>query len=811
QTSTTWPHYLLLEITFDSNPSQTSWKFSNARSTTVLDYTSFGDYAGYEEGQTAKERINILTEEDLDGDPLVEGTVREYMFVIYDEGGDGLCCTAGQGKYSLYSRGKLLFVGNAFGTMEDHSVSIDPADFLESDVNSSASGSGGGSSSSSASTGSSSNSTSGGGTSTTTTTGSNTTVAQWNTTITPSPTIKNTSPTIAPAPTAKPITPSAQFSVDQDRWYCGSSWDWVINNCEEAVPCPGGDFSVCPENFACFASTPCTPEPTDSPSDAPSMMPSYAPTASPTKSPWSETAFLAFLYGESNNPDGETSGNEQSSGSSNNSDMLASQVNDALQNFNELQYHFYCGYSWDHADETCNKFCPTGDRSECPDGMECYSNTRCDGRDTPPPTISPAPTISSAPVDSFMVNIGGSSGGGTSAGGGTGSSSSGEGGNGDTTNNNDNGSTNLKYETCTLCPENELNDSQSININGKTVTCRDVENMFHYENVLLGSSTCSGVQKMYQDMCCYDKCSLCETSDGDFLDLQDALIKQGGYSATCQEVNDILSATPKEDKLCYDAKKQLAGDCCYDQCTLCNADAGETTSWYATVSFQGIQSTCLGLDFMLRTEQVGSSTYRCDSIRSSYSSACCYTAPADPCQLCEADGTVYEVNAAKSVSVTERASTTSCAWINDNLAKVANDDQQCKEGKGAYFGQCCELSNIITVPNKEGDGSDVDTGSTGNSGGDVHNGGAVAGSRPNGEPGAPSATPPSSPTIGENNVSSVENVSSFPSSGEANSSSTENNYWGSSGGMWNVSEWNPPSGSYPFRASTCMVVNICFL
>jgi hypothetical protein len=40
---------------------------------------------GYAEGQTVKERIPIYTEEDLDGDPLVEGTVREYSFAIYDE------------------------------------------------------------------------------------------------------------------------------------------------------------------------------------------------------------------------------------------------------------------------------------------------------------------------------------------------------------------------------------------------------------------------------------------------------------------------------------------------------------------------------------------------------------------------------------------------------------------------------------------------------------------------------------------------------------------------------------------------------
>ena len=84
-------HYLLLELTFDSNPSQTSWKFSNARSTKTLDYRSFGDYDEDKAGTTVKERLSILDENDLDGDALVEGVVREYSFVIYDEVGYLIC------------------------------------------------------------------------------------------------------------------------------------------------------------------------------------------------------------------------------------------------------------------------------------------------------------------------------------------------------------------------------------------------------------------------------------------------------------------------------------------------------------------------------------------------------------------------------------------------------------------------------------------------------------------------------------------------------------------------------------------------
>ena len=102
---------------------------------------------------------------------------------------------------------------------------------------------------------------------------------------------------------------------------------------------------------------------------------------------------MDFLYGQSDdtssNSGGENNngvvGGQPSSSSGNNVDstnnndkeesLMASQVNEALENYNSLQYHFFCGISWTHADETCDVFCPSGDKSDCPEGEECYANT----------------------------------------------------------------------------------------------------------------------------------------------------------------------------------------------------------------------------------------------------------------------------------------------------------------------------------------------------------------------------------------------------------------------------------------------------
>ena len=148
------------------------------------------------------------------------------FYLSTKKGGDGLCCANGEGSYALYNKGKLLFIGNTFGTSKEHSVRIDPADFLESES----------STSDNAAVVIESNPTDG-----------NDAQATWNTPTTPPPSAARTSipavPTTSPVPTVKPVSPTAQLAVDQERWYCGSSWDWVIRNCEEAIPCRGGDAS----------------------------------------------------------------------------------------------------------------------------------------------------------------------------------------------------------------------------------------------------------------------------------------------------------------------------------------------------------------------------------------------------------------------------------------------------------------------------------------------------------------------------------------------------------------------------------------
>jgi len=842
-----WPHFLILKMRFDSRPSEVSWKFENARTKKVLAGVAFEEYDDETFGNSTIEvPLDILTGEDFEGenDEFFEQNqgnnplFREYRFVIYDRGGNGLCCNDGDGEYDLYSKNSLVAQGATFGAIDETTFTIDPRVFLGQDykggvvnipvvnvpigtfpvvdipsVNvqpSPSSPAAGGNSPSTPADASGETDISGFeptgdqprpsptmpavavqpaeptvvvdatmpslmssfycGTSfpdadknchlpcptgsptecldpklnflekkyvcfASTTCHGRTRMPSVRPTRRPSIAIDSsepvtpTSPTeeVIPANDSKPSTPTSPTEetmwVDSDTWFCGESWDWITENCAEAKPCPGGDAVNCPPNHGCYASTPCTLAPTLTPSSEPSNMPTDEPSPSPTKSPWSEAILNAFINAPNDSSNiGNGGGTNQMTGgqqlppsSSGDSfaivdEKLASEVNDALENYSSLQYHFFCGISWTHADETCDVFCPSGDKSDCPDEEECYANTRCDGRDTDPPTTSPVPTTGGT--------------GPTSNAGVTSVTASGSGG-----------------EFCAVCEDNTMDPSQSIAFQDRTTTCGNLDQLLSMEEILVGSNTCNSVRDMYRNTCCYDECQLCRTPNGEFLDLRgEYVLKREGYAASCQEISNILITSAQTDTICSDAQAQVGGECCYEQCTLCggndSASVDMSTEWYATVTFQGLTTTCLGLDYMLRVEQVMDGSNQCNELQGQYMDRCCY--PSDSCQLCRADDKVYDLDPGKIVAVEQSMrESTSCMVISDSLAGVGKNSQECIDGKQDFFGQCCDLSNLLVS------GSGISPISSAGGGGEK----------------------PNTSLVGAPNSSSVENSNTSPGEG----------------------------------------------
>lgn len=88
---------LVLSITFDNYPEETSWAITNSAGSTVA---SGGTYASQPDGSTLTQNINLPN--------------GNYTFTINDSYGDGICCSYGSGSYALTAGGETIASGGSF-------------------------------------------------------------------------------------------------------------------------------------------------------------------------------------------------------------------------------------------------------------------------------------------------------------------------------------------------------------------------------------------------------------------------------------------------------------------------------------------------------------------------------------------------------------------------------------------------------------------------------------------------------------------------------------------------------------------------
>lgn len=100
---------LILDITFDNYAEETSWELYSDISTSPTLIASGSGYGDLDD-QSIQERLCIDN-----GD---------FGFVIYDAYGDGICCSFGQGSYSLTVNGEIIHQGGLFGANEVTTFSL---------------------------------------------------------------------------------------------------------------------------------------------------------------------------------------------------------------------------------------------------------------------------------------------------------------------------------------------------------------------------------------------------------------------------------------------------------------------------------------------------------------------------------------------------------------------------------------------------------------------------------------------------------------------------------------------------------------
>lgn len=146
----------------------------------------------------------------------------------------------------------------------------------------------------------------------------------------------------------------------EDTFFCGYKWD--DSGCLQRQHCPSGRNEECEfhsEGQKCFANSPCDAQYGDGAGWIPGK--DYRP---PAISPAVPLTPRPTYTGVSDNPID----------------------------------HRWCGKGLDEA-KSCVQHCPSGEASECPQGMICFPDiTACDARNIVPDTMRPTPEITPAPT-----------------------------------------------------------------------------------------------------------------------------------------------------------------------------------------------------------------------------------------------------------------------------------------------------------------------------------------------------------------------------------------------------------------------------
>ena len=99
---------LSLSITFDNYPEETSWNVKNSSGTTIA---SGGTYGSQADGSTLNLNINL--------------DAGDYTFTISDSYGDGICCSYGNGSFTLSSGSSTIATGGNYGASSSTSFCIE--------------------------------------------------------------------------------------------------------------------------------------------------------------------------------------------------------------------------------------------------------------------------------------------------------------------------------------------------------------------------------------------------------------------------------------------------------------------------------------------------------------------------------------------------------------------------------------------------------------------------------------------------------------------------------------------------------------
>jgi hypothetical protein len=389
-------------------------------------------------------------------------------------------------------------------------------------------------------------------------------------------------------PTKAPTTSGPTKAPTVNKFFCGTTWQAYVNDCENATPCPRGD--ECAEGYTCFAAgSPCAKKQGSNAADVTATTTAAtvtATTAATTTSTTVATTSKSPVITDSNtssdegpigdiailNGDTNQSPSDQTTGSKDEITIKNCDVCDGAGQLDLSQTVMFEGKS-----TSCGEFGWIFGSQNVLEGSEIclnyrstYSGQCCFN----PPSNGCALCDTGMSGDWYDVRV---------------DAKTTYNGESDVSCTQVSNQIRSKIESssaqcaevkrdhfdtccfnkCSICGDLQVDWDATVFYDGKEVSCHELDGKIIFEEgIAMGSDTCLTSQELYSTTCCINPpenpCNLCRSGDNDFLLKSDVnVVSATGETESCLEVfQSLLSRSEHSSVQCLNSQKELQAKCC---------------------------------------------------------------------------------------------------------------------------------------------------------------------------------------------------------------------------------------------------------
>ena len=227
----------------------------------------------------------------------------------------------------------------------------------------------------------------------------------------------------------------------------------------------------------------------------------------------------------------------------------------------------------------------------------------------------------------------------------------------------------------------------SVQMDGKTATCLDIDNAINDAGIVKGSGECTSLQDAFSEICSFtipsNPCDICPNNDVS----PSVTAEWEGKEMKCSDIDSRLRGREEKDgEKCVAAQDTLQS-CCFDQCHLCSEEQEIDT--YHTIYYNGKTIPCSETETIFNEKGVLASSDQCSADKASFSEECCYVAPKSPCNICKRGVDYFDVMSTNPVTYNNKKQT--CADVSDGISKREEDESDtCNAARDELFDTCCD-------------------------------------------------------------------------------------------------------------------------